>query len=107
MFALQPVLSFLGFLPDVIILVMCVSYLTKSKTSDAVLLLAGSITHIVVRIFFALVPYFSIVSDSGTDSMMGFYTFGNFLSLVGSILFCFGLVILIRKVISMLPGIRP
>jgi hypothetical protein len=106
MFSLQPLLSFLGFLPDVIVLVMCISYLTKSKTTDAILLFAGSLTHVVVRIFFALIPYLALINDSGTEQMMGFYTFGNFLSLLGSILFCFGMVILIRRMISMLPVTR-
>jgi hypothetical protein len=103
MFSLQPVLSFLGFLPDLIILVMCISYMTKSKTTDAILLVAGSLTHIIVRIFFAFIPYLSIISDSGTDSMMGFYTLGNALSLIASILFCFGIVMLIRRMIVLLP----
>jgi hypothetical protein len=103
MFSLQPVLSFLGSLPDLIILIMCISYLMKSKTTDAILLFAGSLIHIIVRIFFAFIPYLSIISNSGTDSMIGFYTLGNGLALIGSILFCFGIVMLIRRMIAMLP----
>lgn len=85
---------------------MSILYLTKSRTTDAVLLLAGSITHIVVRIFFALIPYLSIINDTHTDGLMGFYMFGNLLSLLASILFCFGIVMLIKRMISMLPDAR-
>lgn len=105
MFTLQPVLSFLGFFPDLIVLIVCISYLIKFRNIDGVLLFAGSIIHIIVRIFFAVVPYLSVVQGSDTNGMMELYAFGNFLSLIGSILFCFGIVMLIRKVMALLTGV--
>jgi hypothetical protein len=98
---MQSIISFLGFFPDVIVLIMCITYMSKKRTTDSVLLFIGSATHVLIRLFYLVIPYLSMVSDSGTDSLMGFYTIGSFASLISSIIFCAGIVMLISRVLSM------
>jgi hypothetical protein len=103
MTALQSLISLLGLFADLIIFIVCISYLSRTQTTDSMLLCFGSLVRVLIRIFYVAIPHFASVYDSGADGVIKIYTLANALSLVGSILFCIGFVILIRRMLFLQP----
>lgn len=98
MSAIESVLSFFGFIPEVIIFIMCISYMTKSKSADSRLLFAGSFAVVLAQVFFASIPFVTRFTDWATNDLMGLIRVGRAVSILGSTLFCVGFVGLINKV---------
>jgi hypothetical protein len=101
--AIQSLLSLLGFFADLVIFIVCISYLSKKQTTDSMLLFAGSLIRAAMRIFYLAMPYFSSLYDSGSDNVLNIYTVANAVSLIGAVLFCVGFVILVRGIVSVQP----
>lgn len=96
----QSIIGFLGIFPDLLILIICISYLAKARSSDAMLLFIGSLIRVLVRLFYFVMPYFVSNVDSPADRVREYYSLGNVAALIGSILFCVGFVLLIKRVTS-------
>jgi hypothetical protein len=100
----QSIIAFLGFLPDLLVLIFCISYLSKAGTSDATLLFLGSLIRLLVRVFYFVMPYFAMLGDS-SESIREYISVVGAVGVLGSVLFCAGFVILIKRVTSTL--VRP
>jgi predicted permease len=105
MYQLQSALSFLGFLPELVILIMAGLYMTRSKRNDAKLLFTGSVIHLLTRIFYFIIPFLTVMKyDNGDrDYMQNVYFFAGVVTFIGSVIFCIGLVMLIQSTLRKLP----
>lgn len=101
--SLLSVVSFLAVLPDIVILAMSGLYMSRSKRTDAKLLFSGSLIHFLVRIFYFVIPYITVMRyDDGYSDLQTLYFIAGAVSFVGSVLFCTGLVMLIQFVLGKL-----
>ncbi len=96
---LQGLISVVGLIPELVIVLLSIYYVSQSKTSDAKLLFAGALIGLLARIFFMIVPYLAMQSGDNYSSLAQFYSLGNVVGLIGSVLFCFGLGLLIQRVV--------
>jgi len=99
-FDLTMVWSLLGLLIQVIVFGVCAYYVAQKQTSDSYLLAVGSVIHLLTSAFYTVgLPILSrmsvdVYSNRSIFSMVGF------ISLIGSISFYAGLIILIFNYIK-------
>ncbi len=93
---------FLGFLTSpaqLIILLICIYYLIKSKgTTDSILLLVGSSITLLDYIFIQVGVLYA--KNWGSDSYITYSLIVQSISKVGSLLFAIGLFNIVRKVLK-------
>ena len=102
MYQLQSIVSFLGFLPEFVILIMAGIYMSRSKRNDSKLLFTGSLIHLLVRIFYFVIPFLTMMdyANGGPGDMQNIYFFAGVVTFIGSVIFCIGLVMLIQFALS-------
>jgi hypothetical protein len=97
-------LSLAGLITEVVIFVTCLSYLRRSKTVDSQLLFIGSIVGLIVRVCYVVLQYVIAAEGSNHIQIGMYYSVASMVSLVGSVFFCIGLVLLIQRLIKSLPA---
>lgn len=84
-------------IPELAVLVACIYYMSKSSSTDSVLLSIGAFIGICVMIFYRFIfPIMQRGGDGFSDSMILFNVI-SFIAFIGSVLFAIGLFMLIVK----------
>ena len=84
-------------IPELAVLVACIYYMSKSSSTDSVLLSIGAFIGICVMIFYRFIfPFMQRSGDGFSDSMVLFNVI-SFIAFIGSVLFAIGLFMLIVK----------
>ena len=97
--SLLSAVSFLGLIPELVMLIVTFMYVTKAKSSDSALLFTGSLIHMITRISYMVIPYLTIMaSDTNVMSVQNYYLIPSVLAFIGSVVSCIGLLMLIQKV---------
>jgi hypothetical protein len=104
MYFFSKIFSVAGLITEIVIFVTCLTYMTRSRTTDSRLLFIGALIGLIVRGFYLTLPYLMVSSDSGQRPMEMFYGFASLFSFVSSVFFCIGLVLLIQRVVKSLPA---
>jgi hypothetical protein len=94
--------SFLSFLPEAVVLIVAGKYMVDYKRSDIRMIFIGSLIHVLVRVAYFVITAFSIVSfdsGSGITSIQNFLFITGILTFIGSVVFCAGLLRLMKAVI--------
>jgi hypothetical protein len=102
MYFLSKIFSVAGLITEIVIFVTCLTYMTRSKTTDSRLLFIGALIGLIVRGFYLTLPYLMVSPESRPIEM--FYSFASLFSFVSSVFFCIGLVMLIQRVVKSLPA---
>jgi hypothetical protein len=84
--------GFFSLIPQLIIFVATIMYITKNKEIDAILLFIGSLTGIIVRfIFSGFIPFLN------SFDLPMIFNFIQLISVLGQIAFAIGLLLLIKS----------
>jgi hypothetical protein len=100
MFSMNILFSLAGLLTEAVIFVVCVYYMSRTKSTDSRLLLIGSLAGLIVRVFYLAIPYLTLYTTNSSDyqAMEKYYTFAGLFSFVGYLFYCIGFVLLIQRV---------
>lgn len=95
--------NLLFIIPQIIILVACINYLGKNKSSHAVMLLVGTSINLLVTVTHTLVipMLMNILNLDLYSGTINVFTIITPISFIGSILFAIGLLQLIQEKIKM------
>lgn len=100
----QSVMAFLGILPELVILIVAFMYMSRTKRLDGKLIFVGSLAHVLVRLTYLAVPFFSVLQyeQGSVETIQQFYSITGFISFIASIIFAVGLVQLMQFVMNVL-----
>lgn len=90
-------------IPQIIILVACITYIGKNKSSHAILLLIGTSINLLVTLFHTVgIPILmKVVGADLYSGTINIFTIITPISFIGSILFAIGLLLLIKEKIRL------
>ncbi|MBL4561580.1 MAG: hypothetical protein JKX79_11425 [Labilibaculum sp.] len=90
-------------IPGIIILIACINYLEKNKSSHAIMLLVGASLNLLVTVFHSLVVpiLMNILNVDFYSGTINVFTIITPISFIGSILFALGLLFLIQEKIKL------
>jgi Na+/melibiose symporter-like transporter len=89
-------MSFFNVIPAVVEAGICMYYLIKSRSTDAVLLAVGSGTHVLTAIAYSIVMPI-LLRDMGYTKLASVYTIVGIFGFIGTVAFLIGLFLLIQK----------
>lgn len=92
--------GFLGAVPNIVILIATIMYVSKRSTPEAYLMLIGGITGLLTSLFYSVGMPLLTRDGGGWESYQYYVTAISAIGGIGSLSFAIGLVLLVRRAIA-------